>query len=373
MTTPYISELDRLLASAKNAHELANHMLATNTVTDEGLDAVARGVADAGKAADLAAKQQKGRDLVNSVMRLGTSDGGDPDRSGLPGLFDEAARKGLLTAVKSRSTFRTEVDTKAALTSGTLLPTTGARVEPGLFPNAFPLATLFRTEPASGPSVRYYVLDAATAGVVAEGQPKPDAGVTITPKDVLLAKVATTVRFSDELSDDSSFLIPYLQSELVSAVITRENAEILAAFNATSGVLTGTGAMSAALDVVADAIAGQEGINGSAPSAVVVNPTVMAALRKVKASTGGDYVLDPLTAGPPTIHGVKVVSTPATPAGTAWVIGGPGVVIYRRGQITAEIGMNADDWNTNQRTMRVEERFATAVVRPSMLTKVTLT
>jgi HK97 family phage major capsid protein len=138
-------------------------------------------------------------------------------------------------------------------------------------------------------------------------------------------------------------------------------------------VLTGTGATTAAIDVIADAIAGQEAINGSAPTAVVVNPTVMAALRKVKASTGGEYVLDPLTAGPPTIHGVKVVSTPATAAGTAWVVGGQGVIIYRRGQITAEIGMNADDWNTNQRTMRVEERFATAVVRPSMLTKLTLT
>ena len=265
------------------------------------------------------------------------------------------------------------MDTKAALTSGTLLPTAGIGVEPGLFPNAFPLATLFRTEPAGGPSIRYYVLDAATAGVVAEGVAKPDSGVTITPKDVLLKKVATTVRFSDELSEDASFLIPYLQGELVSAVITRENQEILATFNATSGVLTGTGATSTALDVVADAIAGQEAINGSAPSAVVVNPVVMAALRKVKTDTGGAYMIDPLTAGPPTIHGVQVISTPATAAGTAWVVGGQGVVIYRRGQISAEIGMNADDFQTNTRTMRVEERFATAVVRPSYLTKLTLT
>ena len=104
-----------------------------------------------------------------------------------------------------------------------------------------------------------------------------------------------------------------------------------------------------------------------------MNPVVMAALRKVKASTGGDYVLDPLVAGPPTIHGVKVVSTPATAPGTAWVIGGQGVVIYRRGQITAEIGLTGDDFQSNMRTMICEERFATAVVRPSMLTKLTLT
>ena len=106
---------------------------------------------------------------------------------------------------------------------------------------------------------------------------------------------------------------------------------------------------------------------------MIVNPTTLATIRKTKASTGGDYFVDPLTGTLTTIHGVQVVSTPATAAGTAWVVNGAGVVIYRRGGITAEIGWNADDWGTNQRTMRVEERFATAVVRPSMLTKLTLT
>ena len=49
-------------------------------------------------------------------------------------------------------------------------------------------------------------------------------------------------------------------------------------------------------------------------------------------------------------------------------------MIYRRGgPITVDIGYNADDWQANMRTMRVEERFQTAVVRPSMLTKITLT
>lgn len=55
---------------------------------------------------------------------------------------------------------------------------------------------------------------------------------------------------------------------------------------------------------------------------------------------------------------------PLRPPGTARMVNGTGVVIYRKGGITAEIGTNADDFRTNQRTMRVEERFATAVVRP---------
>lgn len=50
--------------------------------------------------------------------------------------------------------WRTEVPVKAALTN-TVLPTGGTGVEPGLYPQAFPLSTLFRTEQAPGPSIRY--------------------------------------------------------------------------------------------------------------------------------------------------------------------------------------------------------------------------
>lgn len=315
-------------------------------------------------------RQAKGRAMVDSVIKLGSSED-NPDHPG--GIFTESARDGLVSAVKSRTMFRTDVDTKATLTAGTLLPPSGQTVEPGLYPTSFPLASLFRTEQAGGPTVRYYRLGDATAGVVAEAGLKPDSGVTIGAVDLALTKVATTTKFSDELADDASFLTGFLEQELVAAVITKENSEIITTFGSTSGVLTKTGLATDALDVVADAIAGQESLNGSTPTAVVVHPTVMATLRKVKASTGGDYVLDPLAAGPPTIHGVRVVSTPATAAGTAWVVSSFGVVIYRRGNISAEIGWSGDDFGSNLRTLRVEERFATAVVRPSSLTQVTLT
>ncbi len=313
--------------------------------------------------------QVKGRNLFDSVMRLGSADD-DPYHE--RGLFAEHAASELVTAVKTRSSYRTEVPVKAAL-SNAVLPTSGQGVEPGLYPNAFPLSTLFRSQEAPGPSIRYYRLGDATADVVAEFSAKPDSGIAITPVDLVLQKIATTVRFSDEFADDAAFLLGHLEQELVQAVVTRENASILATFNATSGVLTGTGVAATVIDLLADAIAGQEAINGSTPSAVVVNPTVLATIRKAKASTGGDYFVNPLSEAVTTLHGVRVVSTSVTAAGTAWVINGNGVVIYRKGGITAEIGTNADDFQTNQRTMRVEERFATAVVRPSALTKISLT
>jgi hypothetical protein len=68
-----------------------------------------------------------------------------------------------------------------------------------------------------------------------------------------------------------------------------------------------------------------------------------------------------------------VIPTPATATGTAWVVEASGVVVYRRGPLTVEVGTSADDWTHNTRTMRAEERMATAVVRPSALTRLTLT
>ena len=84
-------------------------------------------------------------------------------------------------------------------------------------------------------------------------------------------------------------------------------------------------------------------------------------------------MVDPLTSAPTTIHGVQIISTPAVAAGTAWVVDPSGVIVYRRGGLTVEVGTNADDWTKNLRTMRAEERMATAVIRPTALTKLTLT
>jgi hypothetical protein len=95
-------------------------------------------------------------------------------------------------------------------------------------------------------------------------------------------------------------------------VVTAEDASILPSLTGTSGVLTGTGTAAAAIDVFAAAIAAQEALNGSPPRAIVV--------------------------------------------------------LYRRGGVNVDIGFDGGDFMTNQRTMRLEERFATAVVRPARLT-----
>ena len=315
-------------------------------------------------------QQGKSGDLVRRVMAM-AGPPNDPERAS--GLFTEDAKAGIIHAAKTRTTYRTTVDAKAALTSGSLVPTSGTGVEPGLYPTgAFPLSSLFVQQPADGPVIRYYRMTAGTAAVVAEGAAKPDAGVAITAVDLTLEKLACVAQFSDEMAEDAPYLVTYLQAELQASVATSENARILNTFNTTSGVLTGAGATTAVVDVIADAIAAAEAFSGKTPTAVVAHPTVVSAIRKSKASTAGSYMVDPTAPGPSTIHGVPLVSTAATAAATAWVVEASGVTIFRRGPLTVEIGTNTDDWVKNLRTMRAEERVGAAVTRPSSLTKLTL-
>ena len=171
---------------------------------------------------------------------------------------------------------------------------------------------------------------------------------------------------------DAPFIVSQVAAELQAAVAQAENARVLAAFAGTSGILTGTGTNATVVDAVADAISGQESISGLTPSAVIANPTVVATIRKSKASTAGTYMLDPTQPGPSTIFGVPVYSTPATAAATAWIVERSGVAVYRRGPLTVDVGTANDDFVKNLRTLRAEERVGTAVLRPSSLTKLTL-
>ncbi|WP_166139488.1 phage major capsid protein [Nocardioides ochotonae] len=105
---------------------------------------------------------------------------------------------------------------------------------------------------------------------------------------------------------------------------------------------------------------------------MIAHPNVVAEVRKSKATTAGTYVLDPTTAGPSSILGVPVISTPAATAAVVWVVEPTGVTIFRRGPLVVDLGTTGDNWSHNIQSIRAEERVGTAVTRPSSLTKLTL-
>jgi len=365
--------MDRLTLERKNTLEHARQIVDRAKAEHREFTPIEQSAveADIAHVERLDAKRKDGS-LFNRVMGLGTAE--DFADGGPGNFFSEEDKAGIVRAVKTRTSYRAELPSKAALTTGTVLPPTGSYVEGGLHPNSeYPLASLFRNEPAAGPVQRFYRMTSGTAAVVAEGALKPDSGISFTAVDLAIAKLACTAQFTDEMAEDAPFLVAFLQTELAAAIAAAENAAILSAFNAASGVLTGTGATATVVDLIADAISGQEAISGKTPVAVITHPTVVSTIRKAKTSGGGDYQIDPLTSGPTMIHGVKVIPTPATAAGTAWVVEASGVTVYRRSGLTVEVGTSGDDLVKNVKTAVAETRMATAVTRPTSLTKLTLT
>ncbi len=287
-----------------------------------------------------------------------------------PGM---AQFKSLFAAARAGQSLSVEIPRKAfvAVTLPTIV--TGQFV-PGDYPGLTPrILDLFAQQPATGPVQRIYrVSTPGTAEVVAEGAPKPDAGIEVEPVDVPLTKIAALCKLSDELSEDQPTFVSALQQELGMAVLSEENVYASGVILATSGVLTQGG--DNVVDGVADSIAKLATTNGSIADGVVLHPNDLAAVRKSKADTSGTYVVDPQTSAPGSLHGLTLVVSTAVTAGTLLVgsFASAGTA-YARSGLRIDLGLDADDFSHNLRTARAEERVALGLTRPGHLVKLTIT
>lgn len=307
---------------------------------------------------------------IKALSRIDDNAVADPDRRG---LFTAEAKTGITHAFKSRTAYRTEIDVKAALTGGSLLPTSGTGVVPGLYPSSVvALAGLFPNEPAAGPSQRYYTFGGAAAAVVAEGTEKPDANLAITPHDAVLVKLAVVQSITTELEMDAPFVINQIGQELLRAVAVAENAHIVGAWGAAVGIDTDTSTDAQLLDKIADSIAAQTAASGSPPSAVVLHPAVLSTLRKARGTLNDAYTIDPLSAAPTAVHGIGLVPSSAVADDEVWVVSREACTVFRRGQAGVEFGLSGDDFRFNLTTMRCEERLVCAVQRPGLITQITI-
>ena len=328
------------------------------------------------------AEVAKIKSSMDLVARIGAirPDSLDPIHGGQ--LFSESDAEGFVNAAKSKGNFGTTVRYKAALSLGGILPAIGSAVV--VNPDArttYALRDLFAPADAQGPTVRYYTLGEAAAvspateavSIVAEGGLKPESDVDYAPVDKELVKLATRFTLTDELGEDAPFLVQEIQQSVLRAVLVRENKLVIDTINATSGVLTGTSTAATLIDLLATEIGASEAINGVTPTAMLVNPADLAAVRVAKASTGGGYFIDPLSNGPTSIHGVPLISTAATAAGTAYMLTSGFGTFYSRGALRVEAGFTGDDWIYNRMTVLAEERVLPVVNRPNLVTKLTLT
>lgn len=231
------------------------------------------------------------------------------------------------------------------------------------------------------------------AAAVAEGALKPASDLNIVQVTENLTKVATTLKVTDEMLQDSAATQSYIDARLTLFVRLGEEDQLLNGSGVTpnmTGLNNRSGLQAAqakATDTATDAIFKEiTKIRANAflePDAIVLHPTDWQGLRLLKDGQGQYYAGGPFSYGPygnggyatgptsnvdggQTLWGLKVVVTPAQLLGTA-LVGSFGMAaqVFRKGGITVEMtNSNEDDFLRNLVAMRAEERLLLAVYRP---------
>lgn len=232
------------------------------------------------------------------------------------------------------------------------------------------------------------------ADTVGEEGEKPEATLDIESSSAPVKKIAVLIKVSDEMWDDFPMLRDYVNSRLRFMVEQKEEDQLLngsGVGNNITGILNTSGIQTQAegSDTPVDAIykamtkikVPASNVGGYNPSGIVMNPTDVELIRLSKDQNLQYYGGGPFTGaygnGPYTsafrLWGLPVVETTAIVAGTA-LVGDfrMGAQIFQRTGIDVKtFDQNEDDVNFNRKTIRVEERLALAVYRPSAFCTVT--
>lgn len=319
--------------------------------------------------AELTEEAEREQQATEGAAALVRAAGPQTSRLPLPCDVGSEELRALHAAARSQTARRVEARTVSGI-AGTALNT---NLSHAAYRNLPRVANLFSVQNTESPVVRTYATTtAATAGTVAEGAPKPDAGIALTPVDVAMTKIATFTKLTLELIDDYNAFVQAIGMELTRAVVAEENAEMVSTLlSAALRAQANTGADG--IDATGQAIATLMG-QGITPDAIVMSPGRLAAIRAVKATTGGDYVIDPQTAAPSGLHGLPITVAPQL-TDTSVLVGNfhEAGVVYVRERVSLRTGVDSDDFTKNLVTLIAEERIALAVTQPARIVHIDLT
>ena len=237
--------------------------------------------------------------------------------------------------------------------------------------------SLFGSETISGNALTYYLMGSmeGSFGTVAEGAKKHQVHFTSSQKTVALAKIAGFIKETDELLSDWAFLESAIRGRLKYEFDKAVEEYLLGTLLATSGVQVGQSTIS--FDNILKAKQAVRNETGYAADAILINPTDLEALLLTK-----DSNLQYLLGGPaygsygngaysanPRIWGLPVVESTAVSAGQAIVgafkAGSSVVTKAGEGQRVEVANTDADDFEYNRVTVRIEERMALATRVPA--------
>ena len=233
----------------------------------------------------------------------------------------------------------------------------------------------------------------AAAATAEEGE-KPEATFATTTASAAVKKIAVVAKVTDEMWSDFPMLRDYVNTRLRFMVEQTEEDELLNGVgtgNHLTGILQTSGIQTIAvsgsvLDTIHKAITKirtpAAGVGGYEPDGIVMHPTDYQIIRLAKDDNnqyfgGGPYAYGPYGNGGyqdmPGPWGLRTVVTTAITAGTALVGAYKlGAQIWQREGIRVDsTNTNEDDFNFNRISLRVEERLALTVYRPSAFCTVT--
>jgi HK97 family phage major capsid protein len=358
-------------------------------------------------------KKIKGRELADSVMKLGATAGDRPD----PDKEKDAVAKSLgehfaksitpdgFARLKAQSGHTVSAPEFKAATDPQL--TTGSVYGPILTQVDQTIVRSYREGPVvadllgsgtiSGNAVTYFVEGAVEGAftTVAEGAAKPQLHVT-DPTAVTdsLKKIAAWWDTSDEMVEDLAFMVSEINNRGLYLLSMFEEAQLLNG-NGTgtnlrgvlnrSGIQTETSAAGGGddADALFRAMTKVQTATGLAADGIAINPVDYQRLRLRRDGNGqyfgggyftGQYGNGGVLQQPP-LWGLRTVVTSAVAAGTAVVAAwNQGGTVYRKGGVRVEsTNSDAGKFTSNIITTRVEERVALAVRIPSAFVKVTFT
>ena len=236
---------------------------------------------------------------------------------------------------------------------------------------------LFGSETISGNALTYYKMGSmeGTFGTIAEGGKKSQVHFTTSQVTVALSKIAGFIKETDELLADWAFLESAIRGRLVYEFDKAVENFLINTLVGTSGVQTGQSTIT--FDNLLKAKQAVREETGYAADAILINPADLETLLIAK-----DSNLQYLLGGPaygsygngayganPRIWGLPVVESNAVTEGQAIVgafkAGSSVVTKAGEGQRVEVANTDADDFEYNRVTVRIEERIALATRVPA--------
>lgn len=220
------------------------------------------------------------------------------------------------------------------------------------------------------------------AAPVAEAAQKPESALAFTEKDAPVRKIATVLPVTDELFQDAPAMRSYVQGRMTIFLQLAEENQLLNATGvapALEGILENAGiqTQAKAADTIPDAIykaATKIEVNSFlSATGVVLHPNDWQRVRLLKDSTGNYLFGSPMIGDMERIFGYAVVKTQAIAEGKGLVgaFDSAAMVLRRTGVSFAVSTEHADFFITNKLMLRIEERLAFPIFRPSGFCEVT--